>query len=416
MSNRAAVSNPFHGAGRLGCRPSPKVIAMIIPDAPWSADDTGWATQICDRLGERRSRLFVSACCRGYCKEPVPAEVAEALETYDRYADTGKTKAALRESKDRIAPHTKHTKFAYLIGNMFNTDVMPRSYRRQFGDVYNVLEAALSADFDVRLLPRLGLGAECNLKLNRVDAIAHLERVLVEIGYPEPPIGQLDPRWRTADVLGLARAVYADRAFDRMPFLADALLDAGCDAQAIIDHCRTAGAHQRGCWVLDLILAGQWKEIWEKPKSDGGKSKASRSPFGLTDANKRHLKRSMAVEARDGMEDRLTWVYEYQLPGRAERARDAHARNELKNRSVEQYLEREAYVCAFGREYWLDRGRVRRIASNDPGELARHASLACRATWIHDYTEYGWTPPEIIAESLLHAIAVRDTLVEQRFL
>jgi hypothetical protein len=30
-----------------------------------------------------------------------------------------------------------------------------------------------------------------------------------------------DPRWRTADVMGLTTGIYEERAFDRMPLLAD---------------------------------------------------------------------------------------------------------------------------------------------------------------------------------------------------
>ena len=61
-------------------------------------------------------------------------------------------------------------------------------------------------------------------------------------------------RWRTADATGLARGIYEDRAFDRMPLLADALMDAGCDSDDILAHCRGEGPHVRGCWVVDLVL------------------------------------------------------------------------------------------------------------------------------------------------------------------
>jgi hypothetical protein len=64
----------------------------------------------------------------------------------------------------------------------------------------------------------------------------------------------IDPTWQSADVLGLARAIYEDRAFDRMPLLADALMDAGCDNEAMLAHCRSEGPHVRGCWVVDLVL------------------------------------------------------------------------------------------------------------------------------------------------------------------
>lgn len=55
-------------------------------------------------------------------------------------------------------------------------------------------------------------------------------------------------------MLGLAQGIYEDRAFDRLPFLLDALMDAGCDDEAILDHCRREGPHGRGCWVVDLVL------------------------------------------------------------------------------------------------------------------------------------------------------------------
>jgi hypothetical protein len=55
-------------------------------------------------------------------------------------------------------------------------------------------------------------------------------------------------------VLALAEGIEADRAFDRMPILADALEEAGCDERPMLDHLHGPGPHARGCWVLDLIL------------------------------------------------------------------------------------------------------------------------------------------------------------------
>jgi hypothetical protein len=64
----------------------------------------------------------------------------------------------------------------------------------------------------------------------------------------------LDPDWRTSTVVALATGVYSDRAWDRLPVLADALEDAGCTDPEVIGHCRGPGPHARGCWVVDLIL------------------------------------------------------------------------------------------------------------------------------------------------------------------
>jgi hypothetical protein len=63
-----------------------------------------------------------------------------------------------------------------------------------------------------------------------------------------------DPSWRTDTAIGLAGAIYTERAFDRMPILADALEDAGCDNADVLTHCRGTSPHVRGCWVVDLVL------------------------------------------------------------------------------------------------------------------------------------------------------------------
>ena len=72
-------------------------------------------------------------------------------------------------------------------------------------------------------------------------------------GNPFRPV-TLDPGWITEAVVAVATGIYADRAWDRLPVLADALDDAGCDHPDIISHCRGPGPHARGCWVVDLVL------------------------------------------------------------------------------------------------------------------------------------------------------------------
>jgi hypothetical protein len=84
------------------------------------------------------------------------------------------------------------------------------------------------------------------------DEQAHLLREV--IGNPFRPAVIL-PEWRTSKVLALALGIYEEQAFDRMPILADALQDAGCEIEYILNHCRDAKRpHVRGCWVVDLIL------------------------------------------------------------------------------------------------------------------------------------------------------------------
>jgi hypothetical protein len=60
--------------------------------------------------------------------------------------------------------------------------------------------------------------------------------------------------WNEATVAKLAQAIYDERAFERLPVLADALEEAGCTDAEILAHCRGPGPHVRGCWALDLLL------------------------------------------------------------------------------------------------------------------------------------------------------------------
>jgi hypothetical protein len=88
------------------------------------------------------------------------------------------------------------------------------------------------------------------------QAEAHRQILLLRdiFGNPFRPVA-FDPAWRTTDVMLLARGIYEERAFDRMPILADALQDAGCESEDILNHLRDANAtHVRGCWALDLVL------------------------------------------------------------------------------------------------------------------------------------------------------------------
>jgi hypothetical protein len=68
---------------------------------------------------------------------------------------------------------------------------------------------------------------------------------------------RVEPAWRVANdgaVPKLARVIYDERVFERMPILADALEEAGCDHAGLLGHCRSGEGHVRGCWALDAIL------------------------------------------------------------------------------------------------------------------------------------------------------------------
>jgi hypothetical protein len=62
--------------------------------------------------------------------------------------------------------------------------------------------------------------------------------------------------WNDGIIAKIARGIYDEHAFERMGILGDALEEAGCTDEALLGHLRAGGYHVRGCWALDLVLAG----------------------------------------------------------------------------------------------------------------------------------------------------------------
>jgi hypothetical protein len=88
------------------------------------------------------------------------------------------------------------------------------------------------------------------------DVAAQVLTVREVFGNPfrSPAIDKSWLRWSDGTVRRIVRGTYEERAFDRLPILADALLDAGCDNEELLAHLRSEGPHVRGCWALDLLL------------------------------------------------------------------------------------------------------------------------------------------------------------------
>jgi hypothetical protein len=172
-------------------------------------------------LSPRRERLLAVACCRLFPQFVDNAELRQIVSDAERMADG--------------APPTQ----VYCDQNVYCL----------FGPWPNVLVT-------VRLLDRLNRRNRVQKATRRHQPggdLAYLCLLREIVGNPFRS-NTFERHWRTADTLGLARGIYEDRAFDRMPLLADALMDAGCADDKIISHCRTGGPHVRGCWLVDLVL------------------------------------------------------------------------------------------------------------------------------------------------------------------
>ncbi len=107
------------------------------------------------------------------------------------------------------------------------------------------------------LIDTTGSGAEaCDSYEARVDTELAAQVPLLRDLFGRPAdLISLDRDWLTPVVVGLARGIYDNWAFDRLPILADALQDAGCVDERVLAHCRGPGPHTRGCWVVDWVLS-----------------------------------------------------------------------------------------------------------------------------------------------------------------
>jgi hypothetical protein len=216
------------------------------------------------KAGRRKLRLYGCACARRVWPALRPEQQA-IIETAERAADGRATQADVERawgaSQQWIIP-TVTGLFRTLIGRLLGRSqpvpepvpelppqpasiamVLMQVARRQAWAVVQVGRAVAARDLD-------------GIRGNKPAAEKRIQADLVRclFGNPFRPI-TFDPRWRTSTVVGLARSIYGENAFDRLPILADALEEAGCDDEHLLRHCREAPIHARGCWVVDHVLS-----------------------------------------------------------------------------------------------------------------------------------------------------------------
>jgi hypothetical protein len=226
-----------------------------------------WAPRV--RGFERRLRLYACGCCRLLWGTFPDDACRHAVVTAEAYADGQVGADALAEAhaavRDLPVPAgagweevweevdnpfgggrvPTGPEWSALMAAFYVTDD-PGERRYPAGETLGTAAAALHGPAEVvRAAAALGGGAETT----RIVAVIFRDI----FGNPFRPV-TADPAWLTSTVVALAEGIYADRAFDRMPILADALQDAGCDSADVLDHSRGPGPHVRGCWVVDLVL------------------------------------------------------------------------------------------------------------------------------------------------------------------
>jgi hypothetical protein len=113
------------------------------------------------------------------------------------------------------------------------------------------------------------------------------------------PLARTPLSWKDGTVVPLAQAVYEDRAFDRLPILADALEDVGCTDHDLLGHCRGPGPHMKGCWAVDAILV-----LESRPPPDGPAILLVEAPSAHSTSNWSPTEGEAEQAARPGGRDR----------------------------------------------------------------------------------------------------------------
>jgi len=176
----------------------------------------------------RKCRLFAVAWCRKWIKEITHPDCLTLIETAELYADG-------RVSRNMLRKHRRAVHQWASVG--WGTPGWKPSWIATW--------AAWNAALESIVPPCPGY---VNFDPNYADIASEVFGNIAD-----PP--HFAPDWRTDTAVSLATQMYESRDFSAMPILADALQDAGCDNDDVLNHCRdTSLTHARGCWVLDLVL------------------------------------------------------------------------------------------------------------------------------------------------------------------
>lgn len=196
----------------------------------------------CGSADDRRSRLYAVACCRRKWKYFTDERIQRAVETAESFAEGEGTLGDLDYASQQVSSAFYEW----------------RSKHGSQGQLTRISFACLGlvrSRVDLWQLTTNTSGIPNNsARARALDGIQQSKLLREIYGNPFRSVA-FNSEWRTSDVMLLATGTYGERAFDRMPILADALQDAGCDSDSLLNHLRDSSAtHVRGCWALDLVL------------------------------------------------------------------------------------------------------------------------------------------------------------------
>lgn len=206
-----------------------RAVEVALEEEEWAAgtDAMEMLRQVYECASPRKMRLFFCACFRQHFPGLENERSRLAIEVAERHADGRATNEELRLAH-----------------------AAAREASKEWVETWEQPRAALWATYQEVWTAAFNVSRHTEAELQ-----CRLLRELFGPSVYRPVL--LHPAWLSwngGTVHSIAQGIYDDRAFDRLPILADALEEAGCDNADILAHCREPGIHCRGCWVVDAVL------------------------------------------------------------------------------------------------------------------------------------------------------------------
>ncbi len=219
-----------------------------------AADPEAMLERLQGTVRDRKWWLFGCCCCDGIRSLLSDKRSQKAIAVAERFVDGLADKDELNAARQEAREAVRYVSGDYL--SRYESWVAKRaaevaayivgkSVQKVAARISQVAPEASSG-------VRRGAHADPRYPLFQANCERQCHSLRCIFGNPFRPVS-VEPSWLTSTVTALAEGIYAERAFDRMPILADALEEAGCDHADILNHCRELGEHVRGCWVVDLL-------------------------------------------------------------------------------------------------------------------------------------------------------------------
>jgi hypothetical protein len=180
------------------------------------------------KFTERKRLFFAAACCRSIWHLLVDPRSRRAVEVAEQWADGQAGQEQLMAVWEPGWEAANEANDAAVAKEMAMVDATPACSK------------AADAAFEK--------GTNKNEKQRQASMLRDL------FGWLPFRVAPIEPSWRTAVVMALAKGISAESRFQDLPVLADALEEAACTNPELLAHLRSPGPHVCGCFALDLIL------------------------------------------------------------------------------------------------------------------------------------------------------------------